>query len=584
MLARAYEPRRPEQTLLYDLVLEHLETFLQYTRESYAKPLPAYVEQEFREYLDCGIFSKGFTRCHCDHCGHDLLVAFSCKNRGICPSCTTRRMSNTAAHLVDRVVPEVPVRQYVLSLPFELRKVVAFRADVLTAASRIFSECVLESIQGACGVRGGVSGAVMFVQRFGGSLNLNVHFHLMALDGVFEKREGELVFHRAPEPKSKELAKVVERTEKRLLRWFKRRNLLDHDDTDATEQEADALERCATIAMSRGTFGAGEEVVKDKNEDARFEKRQCTAQRNSFSLHAGVRIDAGDDEGRERLFRYGGRPPLSLERLSVLDDGRIAYRVKYPRDATGSLRMMTPMDFMARLAALIPPPRYPLVRYFGVLAPNSKWRKLVVPQPRSASSTHGHGLSGASTEGSSAKRAAGNASAKASSIDNGGVMPTITSAAMLAMVSPVPAIKSGSMVLPLPGIMSGAMLPMLMGSSSCAQPACVKEGACATGAESPSVIRLGPNMVSIKHWERLENGALMATSPRVDWTRLLKRGLDVDSLECPKCHGRLRVMAVIMERETARKICEHIGLPGRAPARARARGAGEEDGQLSMGW
>ena len=58
MLARAYEPRRPEETPLYDLVLEHLETFLQFTRESYAKPLPAYVEQEFRNYLDCGIFSN----------------------------------------------------------------------------------------------------------------------------------------------------------------------------------------------------------------------------------------------------------------------------------------------------------------------------------------------------------------------------------------------------------------------------------------------------------------------------------------------------------------------------------------------
>jgi hypothetical protein len=97
---------------------DHLETFLTHARENYARPLPAYVEQELRAYLRCGVFGYGFTRCHCDACGHDVLVAFSCKGRGLCPSCAGRRMANTGAHLVDRVVP---VRQLVLSIPYELR-------------------------------------------------------------------------------------------------------------------------------------------------------------------------------------------------------------------------------------------------------------------------------------------------------------------------------------------------------------------------------------------------------------------------------------------------------------------------------
>ena len=53
---------------------------------------------------------------HCDQCGADRLVPFSCKGRGFCPSCTGRRMADTAAHLVDRVLPEVPVRQWVLRI------------------------------------------------------------------------------------------------------------------------------------------------------------------------------------------------------------------------------------------------------------------------------------------------------------------------------------------------------------------------------------------------------------------------------------------------------------------------------------
>jgi hypothetical protein len=67
--------------VLYGLVREHLESFLAYAREHYAGGLPRYVELELRAYLKCGVFSEGFTRCHCDACGHDLLVAFSCHAR-----------------------------------------------------------------------------------------------------------------------------------------------------------------------------------------------------------------------------------------------------------------------------------------------------------------------------------------------------------------------------------------------------------------------------------------------------------------------------------------------------------------------
>jgi hypothetical protein len=124
------------------VVRTHLETFLAHARETYEAPLPRYVEDELRGYLRCGVFAHGFVRAHCDACGHDLLVAFSCLGRGVCPSCAGRRMASVAARLVDRVLPAVPVRQWVLSLPFELRALAAFRADVLAALVRIFVEAV----------------------------------------------------------------------------------------------------------------------------------------------------------------------------------------------------------------------------------------------------------------------------------------------------------------------------------------------------------------------------------------------------------------------------------------------------------
>ena len=121
VLAPAYLPRRPTETVLYQLVRANLESFLAYGREHYDGGLPRYVERELRAYLRCGGFSEGFVRCRCDACGHDLPVAFSCKSRTACPSCAGRRMANTAS-IVDRVLPDVPVHQYVLSLPYELRR------------------------------------------------------------------------------------------------------------------------------------------------------------------------------------------------------------------------------------------------------------------------------------------------------------------------------------------------------------------------------------------------------------------------------------------------------------------------------
>ena len=69
------------------------------------------MRRELIRYLACGVQAFGFVRVHCSRCGRDDLVAFACKGRGLCPPCCSRRMTDTAAHLVDDVLPRVPVRQ-----------------------------------------------------------------------------------------------------------------------------------------------------------------------------------------------------------------------------------------------------------------------------------------------------------------------------------------------------------------------------------------------------------------------------------------------------------------------------------------
>ena len=124
---KPYNPRHPEQTLLYRTVAENFETWLElasagpFDGQGDHHTPPAYVEQAFRKYLECGIFAHGFARARCEECGHDFFVAFSCKGRGVCPSCNTRRMAETAAHLADHVFPRLAVPQWVLSVPKRLR-------------------------------------------------------------------------------------------------------------------------------------------------------------------------------------------------------------------------------------------------------------------------------------------------------------------------------------------------------------------------------------------------------------------------------------------------------------------------------
>jgi Transposase zinc-binding domain len=101
-----YAPRAPSQTVLYTVIAEHLETFLaSLADDPEATGLPAYVQREFYDYLQCGILAYGFLRLGCDTCHKELLVPFSCQRRGFCPSCAARRMAQTAAHLVECVIP-----------------------------------------------------------------------------------------------------------------------------------------------------------------------------------------------------------------------------------------------------------------------------------------------------------------------------------------------------------------------------------------------------------------------------------------------------------------------------------------------
>lgn len=128
--ARRYLRHRPEQTLLYQIIEQYYLRFVAHMAGE-GRPLPGYVQREFEGYLQCGRLEHGFLRVRCDTCHAEHLVAFSCRRRGFCPSCGARRMAESAALLMDEVLPAQPMRQWVLSFPFQLRFLFASRPAIM---------------------------------------------------------------------------------------------------------------------------------------------------------------------------------------------------------------------------------------------------------------------------------------------------------------------------------------------------------------------------------------------------------------------------------------------------------------------
>jgi hypothetical protein len=164
-----YERRRPEETTLYRVVQGHLETFLAQVEAEGVASLPQFVKDEFDAFLECGILAHGFLRVRCTECGHEKLVAFSCKRRGICPACGARRMAETAAWLVDRVIPKMPVRQWVLSFPIPLRSLFAVHPELLAPVLQIIHRVIARHLIKQAGLKRSEAGtdAVTLIHRVG---------------------------------------------------------------------------------------------------------------------------------------------------------------------------------------------------------------------------------------------------------------------------------------------------------------------------------------------------------------------------------------------------------------------------------
>jgi hypothetical protein len=225
------------------------------------------------------------------------------------------------------------------------------------------------------------------------------------------------------------------------------------------------------------------------------------ARLGGFSLHANAAVHANDRQGVEALCRYGLRPPLAQSRLALDDDGHVLYRMKRTfADGTHTLRF-TPRDFLLRLAALVPPPGFHMVRYFGQFAAHARGRRALA------------------SRGPRRLAAAGSADAA----------PGAT--------TPPPALAA-----PLTSTAAG------------------------DGGSEQAVLQYAHDRDDTTVPEGPDDPA---RPRRLAWAALLRRAWRLDALACPKCGGRMALVAVILDPAVAGKIVRHLGLGTRAPPAAR---------------
>jgi hypothetical protein len=386
-----YERRRPEDTVLYPLVQEHLDTFLAQVEAETGAGLPEFLKAEFEAFLQCDILAHGFLRLRCADCAHEKLVASSCKRRGFCPSCGARRMVETAAYLVDHLIPRVPVRQWVLSFPIPLRVLFASHPELLTPVLQIVHRVISGFLMKQAGFKQNQAktGAVTLIQRFGSAANLNIHLHCLVLDGVYRTTEGIPAFHPVPAPTAEQLRALLTRLMKSLMKFLTRKGFLIEEqgvsylaDTDPDRGLGSLQAAACTYRIALGPR-AGHKVLSLQTVPTREPPApvRCVNEQG-FSLYAEVCCAAHQRKKLEHLCRYITRPAIANERLTLNRAGQVVLTLKTPyRDGTTHI-VMAPLEFMQRLAALIPRPRLHLIRFHGVLAPNARLRPEIIPTVR----------------------------------------------------------------------------------------------------------------------------------------------------------------------------------------------------------
>ncbi len=318
-MAGVYRPRHPERTVLYRVLFHHFSRFLseyesRFEREyGYFRPI---VKEVVERYLDCGNPKSGFARIRCSDCTEERLVMFSCRTRGICPSCHAKRIEEWGEWMRETLLLDVPHRQIVFTIPKRLRIFFKYKRRLLGDLCR----CALRALHRYFEIMAGSAlrpGVIAAIQTFGDRINLHMHLHFLVTEGGTDEAG---VFHKIPRIDDSRLAEI-----------FAREVL---------------------------TFLVGRELLSPE-----WAERILSWPHSGFNVHSLVRAKTRPEA--ERVGKYMLRPILGLERLTLLEaEGQVGYR--HGDDA--EIERMDYLEFIARVTSHIPDKGQVMVRYYGLYA------------------------------------------------------------------------------------------------------------------------------------------------------------------------------------------------------------------------
>ena len=379
-----YLPRQTQSCDALQIVREQLPSFASRVEDEGHASLPAFVRDELEGFGACGDFRRGFVRLQCSSCAAQLRVPFSCKSRGVCPSCMGRRMSETAALLVDHRLPKVPYRQWVLTFPGPLAVRLGYDTKLLGAVCARFSKRVSQLLRRRVQRQYSLrrrrelnTGALVVVQRFRNDLGLFTHLHCLVLDGCFDGAgQGDAPPRFLPLQglSNEDLLGVLGQVYGDLEEEF-------GDYGEPGDEGHGWMVACVQLGERERQLA----LVGTRDAEASGaapREKPLTVAGFGMQLNAATTVDGADRKALERICRYLMRPAFAQDAVEALDNGKVRVHFKTPT-RTGQLYTDMSRDtFLARLAALVPPPRFNLVRYYGVLASQHKLREKVAPRPR----------------------------------------------------------------------------------------------------------------------------------------------------------------------------------------------------------
>jgi hypothetical protein len=351
----AYQPRQPLETDFYRLFREHFDTFRACYPERYARQFGFWrpvIATAVNHFLKCGDLQHGFARVRCPDCHHEFFVAFSCKQRCICPSCAQKRTLLFGLHVAEDICRPVPHRQFVWTIPKRLRIFFRFHRGLLNRLPPLAWETILEVYHALLGPDA-IPGGVLAIQTFGTLIHFHPHLHGLITDGAYS-------------PTGQFLPLPVNLTHEPFLRLWE--------------------QKVFHLLLEEGRI-----------EPSLIDQIRCW-RHSGFNVDRSVRLQAGDTAGIERLAQYMARSPFSLSRLlRITPDGKVIYRAekehcqRYPEPVSEDLfggvsrnfQVFEPLDFLAELTQHIPNKGEHLIRYYGCYSNKARGvhAKLVAAAP-----------------------------------------------------------------------------------------------------------------------------------------------------------------------------------------------------------